>query len=179
MIYKGRIIGLFREKGSGLGMVAIDDEKRGKILVPCERNPTARAFDEAFGGFIINGITTDNSVIFGESVYFTVDDVGVLESFTPEDRAPVEMVEQYEAEKRKRSTPQYGGRGTCTNLGILPPDDRVYTRGPIVAGREIGKPGTHTRGGFLPDDHPLFGAGPIVAGRAILQSSKKKVHENN
>lgn len=158
MIRKGRIIGMFvAKKGSGIAMIAIDDEKWGKILVPCEGNPTARAFDEAFGpGFIVDGISTDNSVIQGEEIYYTLDQVGVMETFTVAERAPVEMIEEYEAEKRKRPAPKksghigfvepddpripkgmYGKRGTCTNLGILPPDDPVYTRGPIVAGREI------------------------------------------
>lgn len=161
MIRKGRIIGLFREPGSGLAMLALNDDLRGKVLIPCEGNPTARAFDEAFGpGFIVDGVSTDNSVIQGEEIYYTLDQVGVMETFTIADRAPVEMVEEYEAEKRERPEPRksghigfvepddprilkgpkYGGRGTCTNLGILPPDDPVYTRGPIVSGREIGKP---------------------------------------
>lgn len=79
-------------------------------------------------------------------------------------------------------TVKFPGGGSSTDLGLLPPEDRVYSRGPIVAGREIlkppkaqpSKPGTHTRGGFLPLDHPIFSTGPIVSGRPILQPPKKK-----
>jgi len=42
--------------------------------------------------------------------------------------------------KKKKPQNLYGPPGTFTDLGILPPDDKVYTRGPIVAGRPISEP---------------------------------------
>lgn len=134
MIRKGRIIGLFREPGSGLAMLAIDDERRGKVLIPCEGNPTARAFDEAFGpGFIVGGHSTDNSVIQGEEIYYTLDSVGVMETFTIAERAPIEMVEEYESQ----SSPK---KGTHTRGGFLPGDHPLYGSGPIVSGRPTLRP---------------------------------------
>jgi hypothetical protein len=161
---------LFREKGSGLGMLAIDDDRRGKVLIPCEGNPTARAFDEAFGpGFIVNGVSTDNSVIQGEKIYYTLDLVGVMETFTIAERAPIEMSEEYEAEKKKEPAPRKSG-----HVGFVEQDDPRILKWP-----EQGGPGTHTRRGFLPPDHPLYGAGPIVAGRPLLPPPKRKHSENN
>ncbi len=39
--------------------------------------------------------------------------------------------------------------------------------------------GSYTRHGFLPPEDPLFSSGPIVAGRPILKPPKKKPAENN
>lgn len=134
MIRKARIIGLFRERGSVLAMLALDDDLRGKVLIPCEGNPISRALDEAFGPGFINGVSTDNSVIQGEEIYYRLDSIGILEEFTIADRAPVEMIEEYEAAVKKESAPRKSG-----HVGFVEPDDPRILKGPIVAGREIGR----------------------------------------
>jgi len=163
-IFKGRIIGIFKEQGSGLAMLAIDDDRRGKRLIPCEANPTARAFDEAFGGFIVGGHSTRNDAITGESIYYTVDSVGLLETFTPEGRAPIEMVDEYERTTAKE--PRQAG-----HIGFVEPDDPRIPKAPE------GGMGTCTFHGFLPDDHWLYGAGPIVSGRPLSQPHRKMTPE--
>lgn len=167
MIRKGRIIGIFKERGSGLAMLAIEDDRRGKRLIPCDGNPTARAFDEAFGGFIVGGHSTRNDAIVGESIYYTVDSIGLLETFTPVDRAPQEMIAEYERTTAKE--PRQAG-----HIGFVKPDDPR-----IPKGIEPDKRGTSAFQGFLPPDHPIFGLGPIVGGRSILQPPKREPRENN
>lgn len=145
-LHKGTIFALLRETKSGVSMLAIEDERQGKILIPCYGKETAKQFDEAFGGVLVLG-RFNNDAIAGEPIYYRLNELGILCEFCPiNERTPPELVEEYASGKPKataapetRKDP-YGGSGTCTNLGSLPPDDPVYSKGPIVAGREIGKP---------------------------------------
>lgn len=128
-IYRGRIVGLFRDKGgSGIALLAIEDDARGKVMVPCDGNPTCRAFDLVFPGTLRAG-TFYNDAIRGEVILYELDSVGVLKSFAPADRAPLEKIAQYESQ----SAPPK--KGTYTRGGLLPPGDPLYSSGPIVSGR--------------------------------------------
>jgi hypothetical protein len=132
MIYRGTIIGLFREKGgSGLGMLGILDDVRGRVLIPCDGNPTCRMLDSVYPGTLKDG-TFHNSGIEGERIYYTVDDVGVLAAFAPEDRAPEEIIARYE--KQTAPSPK---QGTHTRGGFLPQDHPLFGVGPVVSGRPI------------------------------------------
>ena len=163
-LHKGTIIGLYRARGSGTSLLAIEDDRRGKILVPCYGTPTAKSFHEAFGGVLVGG-RFNNDAIVGEPIYFRVDELGLLCEFCPVgDKAPPELVEEY-AKAAEREPAKAG------DIGFVEPDD------PRIQKDQFGGPGTYTRGGFLPDDHWLYGAGPIVAGRVILEPPKKKTPE--
>jgi hypothetical protein len=166
MIYRGTIVGLFRESGgSGIALLGVEDDVKGRMLIPCDGNPTCRAFNVVFPGTLRDG-TFHNSAIEGERIYFTLDDVGVLAAFAPEDRAPEEIIAQYE----KQSAPSK--MGTSTFHGFLPPGHPLFGAGPVVAGRPLSGKGSHTRGGFAPPDHPLYSAGPIVSGRPLSPPPK-------
>ena len=90
-IHKGTIIAMYREKGSGISLLAIEDDLRGKILIPCEGSPTARAFDAAFGGVMI-GSRFNNDGIVGERIAYRVDALGVLSEFAPIVDADAEVI---------------------------------------------------------------------------------------
>lgn len=75
-IRKGTIAGIEWERGSGLAMVGIDEETTGgtsrRVAIPCDAGPTFRALRSAFG-----------DEVAGQEVLFTVDNLGVLEGFSP------------------------------------------------------------------------------------------------
>lgn len=129
---KGIIVGLFTGKDTGLAMLGILDEKKGRTLIPCDGDRVCRAFDAAFGGVILQG-KFHNDRIAGEPIYYLINEIGFLDSFTPVEIAPPELVAEHEGR-----TPEK--KGGCTVIGYLPPDDPVYTRGPIVVGRRIFEP---------------------------------------
>ena len=137
-LHKGTIVGLFTERGSGIALLGIEDDRRGKVLIPCDGNPTCRAFDAAFGGVIVGG-RFNNDGITGEPIYYCLDEHGSLEAFIPCGDATPEMVEEYE---------------------------------------KVEKGGTTVRG-YVPKDHPIFSRGPIITGRNISRPPKRRFHENN
>lgn len=160
-LHKGTIIGLYREKRiekrSGLALLAIEDERRGKILIPCYRKSTTEDFHEAFGGVIVGG-RFNNDAILGEPIFYRVDGLGILYEFCPiDDKAPPELAEEYA--KAAEEKPAKSG-----HIGFVEPDDPRILKGP-----EPSRKGTHTSGGFLPPDDPIYSLGPIVAGRPIFQ----------
>jgi len=89
-LHKGSIIAVSREKESGVSLLAIEDDLRGKVLIPCEGTPTARAFDTSIGGVIIGG-RFNNDGIVGVRIAYRVDVPGVLSEFTPIEDADVEV----------------------------------------------------------------------------------------
>lgn len=167
-LHKGTIIGLYRTTNGGIAMLAIEDEKWGKTLVPCYGKTTVEAFDKAFGGVIVGG-RFENDAIVGEPIFYRIDELGYLCQFGPaNEETPPELVAEYAKSAKEKPAPRKSG-----HIGFVEPDDPR-----IKKETEPSKPGTHTRGGFLPEDHPLYGAGPIVAGRRIFEPPKKS-HENN
>ena len=87
MIYKGKIVMLTTSWASGLGVLVVDDKKRGKVPVPCERAQTERALACAFG---------DSDGPAGKDIYYRIDEYGILLDFHPSEDAPPEIVRQYE-----------------------------------------------------------------------------------
>jgi hypothetical protein len=132
-IRKGTIIGMYRERGCGMALLAIEDDLRGKILAPCDGNATARALDTAFPGALIGGISINNDAIVGEPIFYRLDQIGVLAEFSPADETPTDVIEEYESGKKKPSAHKAG----CTHRGFAPPGDPIYGGRLIVAGREI------------------------------------------
>jgi hypothetical protein len=180
MIYRGTIIGLFREKGgSGIALLGIEDDVRGRVLIPCDGNPTVRVLNVAFPGALRDG-KFHNSAIEGERIYYGLDEVGVLKSFSPEDRESVEMIEEYEkqtAPPPKKKPVRFVNRGWCKS------DDPIYSSGPIVNGRPLfpptkkvppSGPGGYIDGGLAEKSDPIYRTGPIVQGREILKPPPKK-----
>ena len=104
-VHKGTIVRMYGTWGSGLGMLEIDDEQRGRIAVPCDNAPTVRALDGAFGNVIGEAHTFINEAIEGRVIYYSVDEIGVLEAFTPVGEAPPELVEMYEEQGEGLPTP--------------------------------------------------------------------------
>jgi len=130
MIYRGTIVGLFKVKdGSGLGMLGIEDDRRGRVLIPCEGSATCRMLDTVYPGTVKDG-TFHNDAIEGERIYYELDSLGVLLAFAPVDRAPESVIAEY-----AQSAPPKKGRHT--NYGLAKPDDPIYSVGPIVGGRPI------------------------------------------
>jgi hypothetical protein len=90
-ILKGTITAFGGSWGSGLGFLAIDG-----IGIPCDNAPTVRALEGAFGDVIAPNHSVNQAAIIGKEIYYSVDDIGVLDGFTPVDEASEELVEAYE-----------------------------------------------------------------------------------
>ena len=167
-IHKGTIVKMHREPVTGASYLEIDDVDKGPTLIVCQGTPTAKAFDAVFGGVIVDG-RFNGAAIAGKVIFYLLDPHGVFKSFLPIDQATPEEIEEFE-QSRKESSPPPKKKWGHVDLGFLPPDDQVYTRGPIVAGREVGKPkaiGTHgaTSIGYFPPGHPIYSMGSMVFGR--------------
>jgi len=132
MIYKGTIRRLIATRESGLAILVIDDERKGRVSISCENAPTVRALDACFGSVIGEGHTYNHEAIAGKAIYYGVTEYGLLLAFAPVEGASPDLVAEYEAAAMEKPG--------CTFRGFLPPDDPIYSGGPIVAGREIGKP---------------------------------------
>ena len=88
---KGTITGFGGSWLSGIGYLEIDN-----VPVPCENAPTVRALDGAFGDVIAAGHTVDQDAVIGKVIYYSTDDMGLLDGFTPEEEATPEIEEAYE-----------------------------------------------------------------------------------
>jgi hypothetical protein len=97
-LHKGTILSFRGSWMSGLASLAINDERRGMVLVHCENAPTVRALDGCFGDVIDNNHCVRQEAIEGKEIYYSTDPFGILEAFTPVDDAPPEMVRIYENE---------------------------------------------------------------------------------
>lgn len=53
------------------------------MSVPCENAPTVRALQAAFGDFITAGHTACGRGSVGQWIFYDVDDLGMLDGFTP------------------------------------------------------------------------------------------------
>ena len=89
---KGTITGFRGSWGSGIGYLIIDG-----VPVPCENASTVRALEGAFGDVIAEGHSVSQDRFKdGLEVYYSVDDLGMLDGFTPVDDATEEIEEAYE-----------------------------------------------------------------------------------
>ena len=96
-IEKGKIIEFRGTWLSGLGYWVIEDSKTGTIRnVTCENAPTVRALEGAFGDVITPGHSVDpQGGHVGKEIYFSCDDLGLLDGFTPVVQASPEIEELY------------------------------------------------------------------------------------
>ncbi len=74
---KGTIIGWESTRGSGLAILVVSEDDNGIKRIPCEAGMTARQLVNAFDGKPMR-----------QKIEYTVDDLGVLEGFTPIEAAP-------------------------------------------------------------------------------------------
>ena len=81
----GTIIGFRGSYMSGLGHLIVDDEEDGQVFIPCQNGPTVRALEAAFGDAIGPGHTVNQEGIKGKRIRYSVDEIGVLDGFTPEE----------------------------------------------------------------------------------------------
>jgi hypothetical protein len=97
-IFKGTILGLGGTWMSGLAHLRIRDERRGEVTVHCDNGATVRALESCVGDVIGDGHTINNKDggHIGREVYYSTDNFGILEAFTPVDDANPEMVRIYE-----------------------------------------------------------------------------------
>ena len=70
--------------GAGLAMPTVDEEVSGGamrlVTIPCDAGPTSRALRSA-----------SRDEVAGEGVYFSTDNIGVLERFAPIEDADAEV----------------------------------------------------------------------------------------
>lgn len=100
-LYRGAIVEFKGSWGSGLGVLVIDDDRRGRVEVPCDNGPTVRALQAAFGEVIggAHNVEREGGHV-GKRIYYAMDEFGlVLGGFVPEDEAPGECVEHYETQE--------------------------------------------------------------------------------
>ena len=94
MIQKGKLKQFSGSFGSGLGNLTI--EVNGKLQqFHCDNGTTVRSLEAAYGNVITKGHTADGIGYKNKEVYFTVDDLGVLESFCPVEEATPELIEEF------------------------------------------------------------------------------------
>jgi len=79
----GKILGFRGNWSSGIGHLLLEKEDGGLVHVPCENAPTVRALERAFGGFITPGHTANGAGPVGQWIRYELDDIGMLDGFTP------------------------------------------------------------------------------------------------
>ena len=112
MISKGTIISFAGTYTSGIAYLVIEEERQGRVSVPCENAPTARALHHCFKDVIAPGHTVDNvnGGHVGAEIYYSVDGLGMLEGFTPTLEAPQELVQAYEGQNDQHPGPKSKAR---------------------------------------------------------------------
>ena len=108
MIHRGVIEEFRGSRDSGVGYLIIDG-----VPVPCENPATIRALQAAFGGVVGEGHTVDNfsGGHVGQAVFYSLDDLGLLEAFTPCSEAPQALIREYERQgkpKQRRKAKRAG-----------------------------------------------------------------------
>ena len=82
---RGKIIGLEGSCGSGIATLYVENSNGDTIPLYCENSPTIRALDNAFGGVITPGHRVNVDAIKGKIIYYSEDNMGMLEEFTTEE----------------------------------------------------------------------------------------------
>ncbi len=95
MIQKGILKQFGGSWGSGMGFLSIEVDGNIKQF-PCDNGTTVRSLESAFGNVITDGHTANGEGYKNQEVYFSVDDIGVLEGFTPVEEASEELIEEFE-----------------------------------------------------------------------------------
>ena len=100
MIQKGKLIEFRGTWGSGIGNLSIKVD--GVVRnYPCDNGATVRSLESAFGNVITEGHTASGDGYKGKEVFFSVDEFGLLEGFTPVEEASPEVIEQFDNQEVK------------------------------------------------------------------------------
>ena len=78
-VYRDQIAGFHGSWGSGLASLTFESGRS----VMCENGQTVRALDACFGDVITEGHCVDQQAIIGKDIVWSMDDLGILEGFTP------------------------------------------------------------------------------------------------
>lgn len=95
MLQKGTLKQFSGSWGSGLSTLAIEVDGNIKQF-HCDNGTTVRSLEDAFGNVITEGHTADGQGYKDKEVYFSVDDIGFLEGFTPVEEATQELIDKFE-----------------------------------------------------------------------------------
>ena len=82
---KGTIEGFVGSWGSGIAILAIQRDDGVPDWPFCENSSTVRALDAAFGNVIAPDHCVNNDALKGKRIVYTLDDMGMLACFTPEE----------------------------------------------------------------------------------------------
>ncbi len=102
-IEKGIILEFRGSWNSGLGALIIQDSISEEIkTVHCENGATVRALEGCFGNVIAEGHSVEqgeDAGYYNQEIFYTCDDMGIFEGFTPVEEASEELMEAYEAQE--------------------------------------------------------------------------------
>ena len=70
--------------GSGIAEIVVTDDNGGHFTLFADNAPLMRALDAMFPGFISEGHTVDVSVVYGHSILYETDNIGMLEGIAPD-----------------------------------------------------------------------------------------------
>ncbi|MFA5032869.1 MAG: hypothetical protein WC614_07610 [bacterium] len=99
-VYKGKIQGFGGSWCSGLGFLIIEDSETHTIeSVPCENSSTGRALEAAFENVITPDHTVNGTGHIGKEIFWSCDNLGILEWFIPVKEASDELVLMHKNQK--------------------------------------------------------------------------------
>lgn len=98
MLQKGKLIQFSGSFGSGLAQISIEVDGQVQMF-HCDNGTTVRSLENAFGNVITEGHTANGNGYKNKEIYFSVDNIGVLEGFTPVEEATPELIEIFEKNK--------------------------------------------------------------------------------
>lgn len=104
---RGKILAFHGSWMSGLATLVIEDfVTKEQVSVYCENGPTVRALEGCFGNVIGNAhsVKGDGGHV-GKEVYYSTDELGILNGFTPVDAASDEIIGLF------NSQPEQGEKG--------------------------------------------------------------------
>ena len=90
-LQKGTILGMSGSWGSGIATLSLQVSDGMKINVLCENGQTVRALNACFGNVISPGHRINMDAIRGKEIYFSIDDMGMLEGFSPVEADEMEV----------------------------------------------------------------------------------------
>jgi len=106
-VFKGTIRGFGGIPMSGLATLVVEDENGMMNYLHCDNGQTARSLEMAFGDVIDGFAINENGGHIGQPIYYSIDFMGCLEWFIPEDEAPDEFVEEYNRNKGIKNVPDF------------------------------------------------------------------------
>lgn len=85
VVYTGTIGAFQGSWQSGLASLIVNG-----LGIPCENTTTVRALEGCYGDVITDSHSVDNAAIKGKRIAFSLDNMGMLDGFTPENEFDAE-----------------------------------------------------------------------------------------